>query len=676
MAGAIIGTVQSLKGLVEVRSADGKSTRTLTLGEELHEGEIILTTGGGELEISLIDGGVLPIGPGQYVTLTAEVSETAYPGPEEAQVASVDPLVEAVLEGGDLNELLEATAAGAGAGQGEGHTFVRLLRIAESTDGASFDSDPAALADTTAEADQTFTPVPNQAPVAIDDSIGTPEDTPITIPVLDNDSDIDGDELTIIEVTQGTNGTVTIDPVSGNPVYTPNENFNGTDSFTYTIGDGNGGTDTATVTVNVGAVNDAPDAVDDVVSTPEDTAITIPVLANDSDPDGHPLAITGFTQPSSGTVASNGDGTFTYTPNESFNGTDTFTYTISDGNGGTDTATVTVNVGAVNDPPLAVNDVVQTPEDTPITIGVLANDSDPDGDPLTITGFTQPANGTVTIVDGNPVYTPNPDFTGTDTFTYTISDGNGGSDTATVTINVGLANDPPIAVDDSYSTDEDVSLSISAASLLSNDSDIDGDTLVITGFTQPSHGTVVDNGDGTFTYAPDADYNGADSFTYTVSDGNGGTDTATVNLTVNPQNDPPIAVDDTYSTNEDAALVISAASLLSNDSDIDGDSLVITGFTQPSHGSVVDNGDGTFTYTPDADYNGADSFTYTVSDSNGGTDTATVNLTVNPQNDPPIAVDDSYSTNEDAALVISAASLLSNDSDVDGDTLVVSGFTQ
>ncbi|MFP5306338.1 MAG: retention module-containing protein, partial [Gammaproteobacteria bacterium] len=228
MAGAIIGTVQSLKGLVEVRSADGKSTRTLTLGDELHEGEIVLTTGGGELEISLIDGGVLPIGPGQYVTLTAEVSETAYPGPEEAQVASVDSLVEAVLEGGDLNELLEATAAGAGAGQGEGHTFVRLLRIAESTDGASFDTDVVAPADTTAEADETFTPVPNQAPVALDDTIGTPEDTPITIPVLDNDSDIDGDELTITEVTQGTNGTVTIDPVSGNPVYTPNENFNGT----------------------------------------------------------------------------------------------------------------------------------------------------------------------------------------------------------------------------------------------------------------------------------------------------------------------------------------------------------------------------------------------------------------------------------------------------------------
>ncbi|WP_178861817.1 cadherin-like domain-containing protein, partial [Thiomicrorhabdus cannonii] len=173
--------------------------------------------------------------------------------------------------------------------------------------------------------------------------------------------------------------------------------------------------------------------------------------------------------------------------------------------------------------------------------------------------------------------------------------------------------------------------------VLANDSDLDGDTITVQSVTQPAHGNVVIEGDGTVTYTPVANYNGPDSFTYTITDGQGGTDTATVSITVNPQNDPPVALDDAYSTDEDIALEISAASLLSNDTDIDQDTLVITGFTQPLHGEVVDNGNGTFTYKPDSNYFGDDSFTYTVSDGNGGTDSATVNLTVNSVNDSPEA---------------------------------------
>ena len=315
--------------------------------------------------------------------------------------------------------------------------------------------------------------------------------------------------------------------------YTPDADYNGTDSFTYTVSDGQGGTDTATVTVTVNPENDPPVAVDDTPSTDEDTSVDINVLANDTDLDGDTLTVDSFTQPGNGTVTENTDGTLKYTPDADYNGTDSFTYTVSDGQGGTDTATVTVTVNPENDPPVAVDDTPSTDEDTSVDINVLANDTDLDGDTLTVDSFTQPGNGTVTEnTDGTLKYTPDADYNGTDSFTYTVSDGQGGTDTATVTVTVNPENDPPVAVDDTPSTDEDTSVDIN---VLANDTDLDGDTLTVDSFTQPGNGTVTENTDGTLKYTPDADYNGTDSFTYTVSDGQGGTDTATVTVTVNPE---------------------------------------------------------------------------------------------------------------------------------------------
>ncbi|WP_371153421.1 Hint domain-containing protein [Jannaschia sp. 2305UL9-9] len=199
---------------------------------------------------------------------------------------------------------------------------------------------------------------------------------------------------------------------------------------------------------------------------------------------------------------------------------------------------------------------------------------------------------------------------------------------------IGAANKDPIVKDDTVTVDEDDTVTITP---LANDSDPDGGTLTITGFTQPDNGTLTDNGDGTFEYTPNADYNGSDSFTYTVSDGQGGETTGTVNIGVTPVNDDPVANDDNGSAVEDGGAVV--VNLIGNDTDVDGDTLTIDSFGQPANGTVVDNGDGTVSYTPDPDFNGEDSFTYTVTDGNGGTDTATVTITVDATADPDGIVD-------------------------------------
>ena len=281
----------------------------------------------------------------------------------------------------------------------------------------------------------------NDPPVAVEDNVNTAEDTAIDINLTSNDTDIEGDTLSVTQASTPTNGTAAVTSGSTTTVtYTPNANFNGTDSFTYTVSDGTD-TDTGTVTVTVTAVNDPPIAVDDSASTPEDTAIDINVISNDTDADT--LSVTQVTTPTNGAAAivAGSTTTVTYTPNANFNGTDTFDYTVSDGTD-TDTGTVSITVTAVNDPPVTVDDTASTDEDTAININVVSNDTDAEGDTLSVTQVTTPSNGTAAIMTGSTTtvtYTPNANFNGSDTFDYTVSDGND-TDTGTVTIIVG---DPP-----------------------------------------------------------------------------------------------------------------------------------------------------------------------------------------------------------------------------------------
>jgi subtilisin-like proprotein convertase family protein len=290
-----------------------------------------------------------------------------------------------------------------------------------------------------------------------------------------------------------------------------------------------------------------------------------------------------------------------------------------------------------------VGDTSSTNEDTAVTIDVLGNDSDPDtSDTLSIAGFTQGANGGLVTLSGNSlIYDPNGQFdsllldeNATDTFTYTLIDNNGLSATTTVVVTisgVSEGNQDPQSGDDSFQTTEDTSLVITAVDLLSNDSDPDvGDVLAITDFTQPTHGTLVDNGDGTWTYLSNQDYNGADSFTYTVSDGQGGSATATVAILVIAVNDAPVASPDNYTTVEGSPLTVAIASLLSNDSDVEGDTLSVLSFGDPASGTVQNNGDGTWTYTPEPGFIGEDTFTYVATDGSLSSDPVTVTVTVTP----------------------------------------------
>ncbi|WP_171815466.1 Ig-like domain-containing protein [Stanieria cyanosphaera] len=283
------------------------------------------------------------------------------------------------------------------------------------------------------------------------------------------------------------------------------------------------------------AVNKPPVANNDTAITPYNTPITIDVMANDSDPEKQAINITSVTSLTGATVQV-ANGKVVYTPKLNYHGTDTFTYTIADTSGATNSAIVTVNVNPkTNNPPTAGNDSATTAYATPVTINVKANDSDPDGDPLTIT-LNQPLNGTVNLSGDQVVYTPNTGYFGTDTFTYRVADPDGVSAEATVTVTVTpKPNGSPEAQDDISSTDKNQSVIIP---VLSNDSDPDGDTLTVT-VGNSSNGKTTVNSDNTVTYTPNSGYVGNDSFTYTISDGKGGIATANVTVTVNSTNNPP-----------------------------------------------------------------------------------------------------------------------------------------
>ena len=509
----------------------------------------------------------------------------------------------------------------------------------------------------------------NDAPVAADDAFSGNEDSAITGNVLTNDSDVEGDTLTVMLLDSGmAHGSVAMNP-DGSFTYTPEANWNGTDKFSYRVYDGTDLSNVATVSITILPVNDAPVAQNDSYTVDQDTVLNVPaagVLINDSDIDSAAITAVLVSGPAHGSLSLNDDGSFTYTPAAGYYGADSFTYQANDGAANSNVATVSLTVQSLlNEAPVAVNDSASGNEDSEITGNVLTNDSDANGDTLTAIQVSGPVHGSLTLnTDGNFTYKPNANWNGEDSFTYQAFDGQAYSDVATVTITVNPVNDAPVAQNLNVSTAEDTPYTGSIVM-----TDVDSPNITASVVAGPAHGTLDLKADGGFTYTPDADFNGSDSFTYKANDGALDSNIATVTITVTPVNDAPVATNDSYTTDEDVALTIPAAGALANDSDVDGDTLNAILVDGPSHGTLDLKADGGFTYTPNANWNGVDSFSYKANDGALDSNIATVTITVTPVNDAPVATNDSYTTDEDVALTIPAAGALANDSDVDGDTL-------
>jgi hypothetical protein len=570
----------------------------------------------------------------------------------------------------------------------------------------------------------------NDDPVARDDVLRVGEDTPARVDVMANDSDPDGDTLAISGVSDVSVGEAKIS--EGRVSLRLPDDFNGKVTFAYGVTDGNGGRATARGTVFVTPKNDPPRAVPDTARTPAGTPVRITVLDNDADADGDPLWVLRTSQPSRGTTENDGTAV-TYTPPPGFGGVARFTYTVSDPAHAVSTAVVEVAVGAANLPPRALDDTASVAAGESVLVDVLANDSDPDGDPLRLASLEPPGTGAAREDGGRIRFTAPGDRGGVVAFAYTAADPHGATSRATITMTVSAppaAPQPPPAAprpatprppsppapppapepvppvpapppappaantaptfqkgpDKTVLEDSGAVTSPGWATAIGPGASAEaGQTVsfVVTTsnpalFTSGGKPAVAPDGTLTFTPAPNA-YGSATVTVIAVDDGgtaNGGSDTSapqTFTIQVTAQQDPPIATDDAASVNEDDAAGVTF-DVLANDSDPDGDALTVGSFdgSTIAQGTLTHNGGGSFTYLPDAAFWGSESFTYTVSDGNGGTDTATVSITVAAQPDVPLAAADAFVTPQDTPLVIAPPGVLANDFDEDGDPLTVS----
>ena len=540
----------------------------------------------------------------------------------------------------------------------------------------------------------------NDAPVANADQALTPINVALpSIDVLGNDSDVDGDALSVTKavLADPSQGSVSINP-DGTLNFVPAENVSGSVVIHYEISDSHGASASSSLTVQVGG-NTPPQGADGSASLDEDSSHSFSAADfafNDADAGQHLQAVRIDSLPGAGSLTFDGVavvpgqviaaadlGKLKFTPAANDNGAPyaSFGFSVQDSAGAFDSAshTFTLDVTPVDDPSVLLPNVASMDEDDGSATGnVLDNDSDVDNtlsvSSYSVAGFSgNIAAGTGTtivgvgsiVIDANGHYsfTPDANYHGAvPQITYTTN--TGASSTLDITVN--SANDLPVAENANKTTLEDTPVSGQVVA-----SDVDGDALTYTlkPGSGPVNGTLVlDSSNGKYTYTPDHDYNGNDSFTVVVGDGQGGTVESVVNITVTAVNDEPVTADNSNTTAEDTAV---SGQVVASDVDKDPLTYTLKPGSEPQHGTLVlDSSNGKYTYTPDHDYNGNDSFTVVVSDGQGGTVESVVSITVTAVNDAPIAHDDSATIDEDHSVTID---VLANDTDIDSSSLSVTG---
>jgi parallel beta-helix repeat protein len=486
----------------------------------------------------------------------------------------------------------------------------------------------------------------NHPPVAEAKSLEVAEDGSGVVQLSGYDQD--GDTLTFQIISNPAHGSLLVN--GQNVTYTPNANFNGTDSFSYIANDSEDDSAPAAVSVNVTPVNDSPTASGTAVTIAEDTASVVTLVAHDLDND--PLTYVISLAPSHGTISGSGANVI-YTPAANFHGSDSLEFVAHDSSSASAAVTVLVTVTPVNDAPVANALALSLSEDTSLAIALSG--SDVDGDTLTFTVVTQPANGTLSVANNQLVYAPNANFNGADEFTYVANDGSLDSASATVALTVQPANDLPVANSATHSTPENQSFSFTLTG-----SDIDGDTLTHRITRPPAHGSLGVTGN-TIQYWPEPNYNGPDSLEFVMNDGAGDSAVARIDITITPVNNPPVANNGAFSGPEDTLLPLALSA-----SDLDGDALSFIIVTGPEHGTLSGTGPN-FSYKPAQNFHGGDSFTYKVNDGSANSEVATVFIVVTPVNDAPVAVEPNVFLLEDTSRSITVSG-----TDVDGDALTYS----
>ena len=503
--------------------------------------------------------------------------------------------------------------------------------------------------------------------------------------LIGNDTDAENNSLTM-------STTVVQSPVHGSVTLNANGTFayahNGTstattDIFKYKVFDGTDYSAATSVTISFSELpvgNTDQIIVNEGQSTTELIGGGNNVLTNDTDADNDPLTSVLITNPSFGTLTINANGTFTYTHDGSENFSDQFIYAPNDGfANGLDTA-VNITITQVNDPPVAVADLIQVNEGGTVTLttttasSVISNDTDAEGNNLTSSIVNNVSNGSLTFTaSGTFSYVHNGSETTTDTFSYRINDGSAFSNIVTVTININPVSDPPVTIADSLLVNEGGTVTqttSSATSLLNNDTDIEGDNLTAIIVTGPSYGNLTLNANGTFSYVQNGSEVTTDTFSYKSNDGTSDGNTVTVTINITPTNDPPVGVNDTANVAFGGSVsqtTTGSSSLLSNDTDVEGDNLSATLVSSPTHGTVTLTSSGTFIYSHSGTSTAStDSFTYRPSDASLMGSIATVTLQINL---PPVTVSDTLLVNEGSStneLLGGGQNLLINDNDPEG----------